>query len=331
MAETRNDGKDFGMPVESIRVAFRHFFLRKAEVEYALAQHCDRAGNPLKTEIVALGDENSGAFSVPAMGRSLVKSGAASFFLIHNHPSSKMPEPSPQDKELTSFLEKMGETLGIELLDHLIVSRGGVYSFAAEASVSFADLKGAIGKEELKEITGNFDNPDLDHGVRGKTHRFPISETILCPRKTVDRFISLETNGESSLILQFLNLKNYDMGAWILPSGTYPSTQSELEELGRMVLMHGAHSVVVVNIRPEKRSLREESERASAIDAICVCLNRLGIGVADVIVIENGSWYSKRANKEFAGAPAKVASSAKKKKGGKKKKDSKARKEGEGK
>ena len=47
---------------------------------------------------------------------------------MHNHPSGD-PEPSIDDIEITKRLEKAGEILGINVLDHIIVASGGFYSF----------------------------------------------------------------------------------------------------------------------------------------------------------------------------------------------------------
>jgi DNA repair protein RadC len=46
----------------------------------------------------------------------------------HNHPSGKL-DPSPEDLEITRRLKDAGDILGISLLDHLIFSRDGFFSF----------------------------------------------------------------------------------------------------------------------------------------------------------------------------------------------------------
>lgn len=48
--------------------------------------------------------------------------------LVHNHPSGKL-EPSPEDKRMTSSIVQSGEFLQIRVLDHLIVSNQGFFSF----------------------------------------------------------------------------------------------------------------------------------------------------------------------------------------------------------
>lgn len=52
---------------------------------------------------------------------------AASVVVVHNHPSGD-PEPSEEDVLLTQRLISAGTVLGIPLVDHLVVARGGVRS-----------------------------------------------------------------------------------------------------------------------------------------------------------------------------------------------------------
>src|SRR5262249_35076559 len=54
---------------------------------------------------------------------------AAAVVLAHNHPSGD-PEPSPEDRAFTELMTRAGALLGIQLLDHLVVTRRGYFSFA---------------------------------------------------------------------------------------------------------------------------------------------------------------------------------------------------------
>ena len=56
---------------------------------------------------------------------------ATSIVLCHNHPSGNL-KPSRADEELTQKLKSAGKLLDIQVLDHLIVSDEGYYSFADE-------------------------------------------------------------------------------------------------------------------------------------------------------------------------------------------------------
>lgn len=56
---------------------------------------------------------------------------ASAIILAHNHPSGNL-NPSQADIEITKKIEKSGNLIGIELLDHIIVSATAYYSFKDE-------------------------------------------------------------------------------------------------------------------------------------------------------------------------------------------------------
>lgn len=60
-----------------------------------------------------------------------LKASASSIILAHNHPSGQL-KPSTADIGLTKKLRDGGKLLDIEVLDHLILSSEGYYSFADE-------------------------------------------------------------------------------------------------------------------------------------------------------------------------------------------------------
>jgi DNA repair protein RadC len=54
---------------------------------------------------------------------------ATSLILSHNHPSGNL-KPSQADRELTTRLKAAAAIFDISILDHLIVSQEGYYSFS---------------------------------------------------------------------------------------------------------------------------------------------------------------------------------------------------------
>jgi DNA repair protein RadC len=54
---------------------------------------------------------------------------AAAIVLAHNHPSGD-PGPSPEDRVFTELMARAGAVLGIQLLDHLVLTRRAYFSFA---------------------------------------------------------------------------------------------------------------------------------------------------------------------------------------------------------
>jgi DNA repair protein RadC len=59
--------------------------------------------------------------------RPLIRSAAAAAVVAHNHPSGD-PSPSSEDIALTQRLRAAGDLVGIPLLDHVIIGRGGYVS-----------------------------------------------------------------------------------------------------------------------------------------------------------------------------------------------------------
>jgi len=58
-----------------------------------------------------------------------VQDNAVAIIVAHNHPSGNL-EPSKEDIEITDKVKKAGEIMGIQLLDHLIISKNGLFSLS---------------------------------------------------------------------------------------------------------------------------------------------------------------------------------------------------------
>ena len=61
--------------------------------------------------------------------KAALRLNAESLILTHNHPSGN-PEPSPADRVLTETLKSALALVDVRVLDHIIVTRGGVTSFS---------------------------------------------------------------------------------------------------------------------------------------------------------------------------------------------------------
>mgnify|MGYP001618422493 CR=1 FL=1 len=72
---------------------------------------------------VSKGTLNSSLIHPREVFKEAIKASANSIILVHNHPSGN-PEPSKEDLEVTGRLSKLGEELGIKVLDHVIVGNG---------------------------------------------------------------------------------------------------------------------------------------------------------------------------------------------------------------
>ena len=70
--------------------------------------------------LVSLGSLTSSLVHPREVFKTAILQNSASIILIHNHPSGD-PAPSNDDMELTQRLKTAGDSLGIKVLDHIIV------------------------------------------------------------------------------------------------------------------------------------------------------------------------------------------------------------------
>ncbi len=86
-----------------------------------------------RNELIADEEQQTGTIDhTPVYPREVVKRGlelhASAMILVHNHPSGD-PSPSKADITMTREVREAAEKLGIELHDHIIVSKSGNTSF----------------------------------------------------------------------------------------------------------------------------------------------------------------------------------------------------------
>lgn len=79
-------------------------------------------------ELVSLGILNENLVHPREVFRLAIMKGIASIIVAHNHPSGVV-EPSGADLIITERLKKVGEILGIEVIDHIIITKNDFYSF----------------------------------------------------------------------------------------------------------------------------------------------------------------------------------------------------------
>ena len=77
---------------------------------------------------VSVGSLNASVVHPREVFSEAIKNKAASVILVHNHPSGD-PEPSEDDLEITKRLVEVGKIIGIEIIDHLIISQQSYFSF----------------------------------------------------------------------------------------------------------------------------------------------------------------------------------------------------------
>ena len=82
----------------------------------------------IQTKCFFIGSDNSCNIYPKIVFWKACKLEASAMILFHNHPSGNT-NPSQKDIELTERFEKGGNLLGIQILDHIIISKYDYYSF----------------------------------------------------------------------------------------------------------------------------------------------------------------------------------------------------------
>jgi DNA repair protein RadC len=95
--------------------------LRISPKECFAVLYLNTRNQPLSCEKVAVGGLNVAALQPREVFGPALTQGAAAVILAHNHPSGD-PTPSPEDLAVTRHLQEAGRLLGVEVLDHLVVS-----------------------------------------------------------------------------------------------------------------------------------------------------------------------------------------------------------------
>ena len=85
----------------------------------------------LQKRQISRGGQTGTMVDIRIVMATALESGATSLILAHNHPAGTL-KPSKADIELTTKLKKAALTLDLKILDHLIITERGYYSFADE-------------------------------------------------------------------------------------------------------------------------------------------------------------------------------------------------------
>ena len=101
---------------------------RNKKKEYFIIFFLDSRHREIKREIISIGTLNSSLVHPREVFEPAIRNAAAQILLAHNHPSGD-PRPSSDDLKVTRRLIEAGKILGIEILDHVIISEESFFSF----------------------------------------------------------------------------------------------------------------------------------------------------------------------------------------------------------
>ncbi len=94
--------------------------LKGKKKEHFLVLSLDTRNHPIDIQTVSIGSLDSSIVHPREVFKEAISSCAASVIFVHNHPSGD-PEPSEEDIKLTKRLADVGEIMGIDVLDHIIL------------------------------------------------------------------------------------------------------------------------------------------------------------------------------------------------------------------
>ncbi|WP_340313299.1 JAB domain-containing protein [Rhizorhabdus argentea] len=100
-------------------------------VEQARILHLDAKNRLMRDDVVAYGTVDRVSLTPRELVRQALDIGATGMILAHNHPSGDST-PSNSDMVITRAIFEAAKLFDIRLLDHIIVSRSGFYSFRAK-------------------------------------------------------------------------------------------------------------------------------------------------------------------------------------------------------
>lgn len=85
-------------------------------------------------ETISIGSLNASIVHPREVFQRAIKKSAASILLIHNHPSGSS-KPSREDHSITKRLSEVGQVVGIQVLDHIILAGDEYFSFKEQGNL----------------------------------------------------------------------------------------------------------------------------------------------------------------------------------------------------
>lgn len=108
--------------------------LENKKQEYFLTLTLDGAHNLIQKRTVFIGILNQSLVHPREVFADAITDRAAGIIFVHNHPSGNI-EPSKEDIAVTERLMRVGKLVGINVVDHIIISKNGYFSFKKEEMI----------------------------------------------------------------------------------------------------------------------------------------------------------------------------------------------------
>src|SRR3989344_3950565 len=105
--------------------------MRDLKKEHFVVLYLNAKNQLAHKETISMGTLNANLVHPREVFEPALKHSAAQIIAAHNHPSGD-PKPSEDDLELTKRLVEAGKMMGIEIMDHVIVSKNSYFTFKEE-------------------------------------------------------------------------------------------------------------------------------------------------------------------------------------------------------
>lgn len=102
--------------------------IRHAKQEHFITITLTGASSVIETRTVFKGTVNFSMVHPREIFADVITDRAAGVIFVHNHPEND-PTPSTADKQITQQLCETAKMLGIQVVDHIIVTKGDYFSF----------------------------------------------------------------------------------------------------------------------------------------------------------------------------------------------------------
>lgn len=99
--------------------------------EHFITITLDGQSKVIEERVIHIGTLNQSLVHPREVFRPAILDNAAGIIIAHNHPSGTL-EASRADIQITQRLKEVSKLIGIELLDHVIISEEGYYSLSEE-------------------------------------------------------------------------------------------------------------------------------------------------------------------------------------------------------
>lgn len=108
--------------------------LKDYQKEHFFVVSLDSRNSVISIDKISIGTLNANLVHPREVFKTAISHHAAQIIVVHNHPSGAL-EPSEDDLEITKKLITSGKILGIEVIDHIIITKNGFFSFGEKGII----------------------------------------------------------------------------------------------------------------------------------------------------------------------------------------------------